>query len=114
MLTPQGVAELEQILARLKAQGLAVIFITHKLHEAISMGDRVSVLSQGRLVGRDRARGAALRRRHEELQERIVALMFGGAGRSEAAGRGRAHRRGRSGTRRSARSTPSRRSSSRA
>ena len=34
MLTPQGVAELEQILARLKAQGLAVIFITHKLHEA--------------------------------------------------------------------------------
>ena len=51
MLTPQGVAELEQILARLKGQGLAVIFITHKLHEAISMGDRVSVLSQGRLVG---------------------------------------------------------------
>ena len=51
MLTPQGVAELEQILARLKGQGLAVIFITHKLHEAVSMGDRVSVLSQGRLVG---------------------------------------------------------------
>ncbi|MGH3132164.1 MAG: ATP-binding cassette domain-containing protein, partial [Gaiellaceae bacterium] len=40
MLTPQGVAELEQIIARLKGQGLAVIFITHKLHEADSMGDR--------------------------------------------------------------------------
>ena len=60
MLTPQGVAELEQILARLKAQGLAVIFITHKLHEAISMGDRVSVLSQGRLVGAIEPGGAAL------------------------------------------------------
>ena len=74
MLTPQGVAELEQIVARLKQQGLAVIFITHKLHEAISIGDRVSVLSQGRLVGAiepDELRSAT----HEELQERIIALM---------------------------------------
>ena len=77
MLTPQGVAELEQIVARLKRQGLAVIFITHKLHEAVSMGDRVSVLSQGRLVGAiepDELRSTT----HEALQERIVALMFGG------------------------------------
>jgi simple sugar transport system ATP-binding protein len=84
MLTPQGVSELEQILARLKGQGLAVIFITHKLHEAISMGDRVSVLSQGRLVGAiepDELRNTS----HEELQERIVELMFGSQAR-EAAG----------------------------
>ena len=76
MLTPAGVAELEQILERLKAQGLSVIFITHKLHEAVSIGDRVSVLSQGRLVGAiepDELRSAS----HEELQERIVGLMFG-------------------------------------
>jgi general nucleoside transport system ATP-binding protein len=76
MLTPQGVAELEQILARLKGQGLAVIFITHKLHEAIAMGDRVAVLSQGRLVGAigpDELRSVS----HQELQERIVGLMFG-------------------------------------
>ena len=77
MLTPQGVAELEQILARLKAQGLAVIFITHKLHEAISMADRVSVLSQGRLVGAIAPEELAPAT-HEELQERIIALMFGG------------------------------------
>jgi ABC-type uncharacterized transport system ATPase subunit len=76
MLTPQGVAELEQIVARLKGHGLAVIFITHKLHEAVSMGDRVSILSQGRLVGAiepDELRSKT----HEELQERIIALMFG-------------------------------------
>ena len=81
MLTPQGVAELEQIVARLKEQGLAVIFITHKLHEAIAMGDRVSVLSQGRLVGAiepEDLRSAT----HEELQERIIALMFGGQARA--------------------------------
>jgi len=77
MLTPAGVAELEQIVARLKAQGLAVVFITHKLHEAISMGDRVAILSQGRLVGAiepEELRTAT----HDELQERIIALMFGG------------------------------------
>jgi simple sugar transport system ATP-binding protein len=76
MLTPQGVAELEQILARLKSQGLAVVFITHKLHEAVSMADRISILSQGRLVGSigpDELSSSTL----EELQERIVHLMFG-------------------------------------
>src|SRR5262245_13323417 len=83
MLTPQGVAELEQILARLTDQGLAVVFITHKLHEAVSIVDRVSVLSQGRLVGvvePDELRAAS----HEELQERIVALMFGSQARQVA------------------------------
>jgi simple sugar transport system ATP-binding protein len=75
MLTPQGVGELEQILVRLKGQGLAVIFITHKLHEAVSMADRVSILSQGRLVGTiepEELRTAA----PEALQARIVELMF--------------------------------------
>jgi simple sugar transport system ATP-binding protein len=76
MLTPAGVAELEQILKRLKAQGLSVIFITHKLHEAVSMGDRVSVLSQGRLVGAIEPEELHTAN-HEELQERIVVLMFG-------------------------------------
>ena len=76
MLTPKGVAELEQIVARLKGQGLAVVFITHKLHEAISMGDRVAILSQGRLVGA--IEPAELRSAtHDELQERIISLMFG-------------------------------------
>ena len=76
MLTPRGVAELGKVLGRLKAQGLAVVFITHKLHEAISMGDRVSVLRQGHVVGRiepDELRAKT----PEELQDRIVSLMFG-------------------------------------
>ena len=51
MLTPQGIAELQEVLRGLKAEGLAIIFITHKLHEAIAIGDRVAVLKQGRVVG---------------------------------------------------------------
>ena len=51
MLTPQGIAELEKVLVGLKASGLAIIFITHKLHEATAIGDRVSMLKAGRVVG---------------------------------------------------------------
>jgi ABC-type uncharacterized transport system ATPase subunit len=77
MLTPQGVEELANVLRRLKTEGLAVVFITHKLHEAISMADRVSVLRQGRLVGTIEP-DELLASSPEVLQDRIVGLMFRG------------------------------------
>jgi general nucleoside transport system ATP-binding protein len=83
MLTPQGVAELTKVLARLKEQGQAVIFITHKLHEALSLGDRVSILRQGRLAGAidaERLRSTP----HEELRAEIVRIMFGDEARAVA------------------------------
>ncbi len=52
MLTPQGVKELGAVIARLRAEGLAIIFVTHKLNEVIAFGDRVSILKLGRVVGR--------------------------------------------------------------
>jgi simple sugar transport system ATP-binding protein len=76
MLTPLGIAELEKLLLRLKAQGLAVVFITHKLREALAVGDRVSVLRRGRVVGGlgpDVVHGTP----RSELQDEIVGLMFG-------------------------------------
>ncbi|HZO62263.1 MAG TPA: ABC transporter ATP-binding protein [Gaiellaceae bacterium] len=83
MLTPQGVAELTKVLARLKEQGQAVIFITHKLHEALSLGDHISILRQGRLAGT--IDGAALREKHpDELRAEIVRIMFGEEARSVA------------------------------
>lgn len=51
MLTPQGAAKLAQVVRRLVSKGLAVVFITHKLNEALDLGDRVTVLRQGRIVG---------------------------------------------------------------
>jgi simple sugar transport system ATP-binding protein len=83
MLTPQGVAELSKVLARLKEQGQAVIFITHKLHEALSLGDFISILRQGRLAGT--IDGRALREKdHDELRAEIVRIMFGDEARSVA------------------------------
>ena len=48
------VAETERLLeviASLKAQGIAVIFISHRLHEIVEACDRVIVLRDGKLVG---------------------------------------------------------------
>jgi general nucleoside transport system ATP-binding protein len=76
MLTPQDYDELRHYLERLKAEGLAIVLITHKLHEAIEMGDRVSILRSGRKVGS--IDPADVRGRSEaELRREIVRMMFG-------------------------------------
>ncbi|PLP55742.1 ABC transporter ATP-binding protein [Mesorhizobium loti] len=76
MLTPQGIEELGALMRRLVEQGLAIVFITHKLKEAAAFGDRISVLKLGRKVGeippeRFRALG------EQEIISEIVELMFG-------------------------------------
>ena len=76
MLTPQAVRELQGVLRRLREHGLAIVFITHKLHEAVALGDRISVLRAGRLTGaieREQVRRSS----PEELEAEIVRLMFG-------------------------------------
>ena len=83
MLTPQGVAELAKVLGRLKEQGQAVIFITHKLHEALSLGDEISILRQGRLAGTV-DRSALRSKAQEELRAEIVRIMFGDEARTIA------------------------------
>ena len=47
MLTPQARARTPERARRLKQRGLAIVFITHKLHEAVALGDRISVLRRG-------------------------------------------------------------------
>jgi len=51
VLTPQETAELFKVLERMKAEGHAVIFITHKLNEVMEVADRVTVMRQGKVVG---------------------------------------------------------------
>jgi inositol transport system ATP-binding protein len=56
-LSETEVSRLLGIMAALRADGLAVIFVTHRLSEAASICDRVTVLRDGRLVGTRPAAG---------------------------------------------------------
>lgn len=76
MLTPQAITELQKVLIELKASGLAIIFITHKLHEAIAIGDRVTILKRGRVAGSIGPEVLA-ESSPEQLQQLIVSTMFG-------------------------------------
>ena len=50
VLTPQETDALFATLQKLVARGLAIIFISHKLHEVMAVSRRVVVLRQGKLV----------------------------------------------------------------
>lgn len=77
MLTPQGAAALGGLMRRLAQRGLAVLFITHKINEALAFGDRISVLRLGRLAGQ--IPPSHLRQTHDpaHITADIIRLMFG-------------------------------------
>ncbi|MGI6280085.1 MAG: ABC transporter ATP-binding protein, partial [Acutalibacteraceae bacterium] len=51
VLTPQETRKLFAILRRMRDDGKAIIIITHKLHEVLSLSDRVAVLRKGEYIG---------------------------------------------------------------
>ena len=51
VLTPQEIEDLFGVLEELTAQGKTIIFITHKLGEAMRAADEITVLRDGRKVG---------------------------------------------------------------
>ncbi|RLM88371.1 ABC transporter ATP-binding protein [Halobellus sp. Atlit-38R] len=69
VLTPQEVEELFGVLEELTAQGKTIIFITHKLGEAMRAADDITVLRDGRNVGSVNA--------DETTREDLAELMVG-------------------------------------
>ncbi len=51
VLSPKGSTDLFETINELKEEGLAVILITHKLHEITSHTDRTTVLRDGNVIG---------------------------------------------------------------
>ncbi|QPM91181.1 putative B6 ABC transporter ATP-binding protein [Pseudooceanicola algae] len=76
MLTPHDAARLGELMQRLAASGVAVVFITHKLNEAVAYGDRISVLRLGKKVG-GIAPDALKAMAPAEATAEVVRLMFG-------------------------------------
>lgn len=58
VLTPQEADRLFAVLARMKAEGKGVIFISHKLDEVLAVADRITVLRGGKVVAARDAAGA--------------------------------------------------------
>ncbi len=50
-LTPQETREIFDVLRRLRAEGYAIVFISHKLYEVLEIADRITVIRRGRVVG---------------------------------------------------------------
>lgn len=55
VLAPQEVEGLLDVLRQLKADGYAVLLISHKLREVFAVADRITVLRRGRVVSTGRA-----------------------------------------------------------
>ncbi len=51
VLTPQETQKLFAVLRRMRDDGKAIIIITHKLHEVLSLSDQVAVLRKGEYIG---------------------------------------------------------------
>ena len=68
-LTPPEISRLFGILARLKQRGVTVLYISHRLQEVFDIGDRITVLRNGRKVDTVAARDATI--------PQIVRMMVG-------------------------------------
>ncbi len=51
VLTPQETQKLFAVLRRMRDDGKCIIIITHKLHEVLSLSDKVAVLRKGEYIG---------------------------------------------------------------
>ncbi len=67
-LTRQEAAALFRLIRRLKAKGVTIVYISHRLEEVFELCDRVSILRDGALVG--------TRRIDETNEADLIALMI--------------------------------------
>jgi simple sugar transport system ATP-binding protein len=78
MLAPPGIAALGSLMRRMAENGIGIVFITHKLNEALDFGSRITVLRAGRIAGAVEPDALKILPR-EEATERIIDLMFASA-----------------------------------
>jgi ABC-type uncharacterized transport system ATPase subunit len=84
VLAPHEALALFRVFETLKAEGYAILFITHKLREVVACADRITVMKQGCVSGTlDGGQADAAT---------LVAMMFGERGRRKNSGGGRRRR----------------------
>jgi simple sugar transport system ATP-binding protein len=68
VLTPQETKEIFAVLRKLRSEGYAIIFISHKLYEVLEIADRITVIRRGKVVGSRRPAAT----NEEDLAEMMV------------------------------------------
>jgi len=69
VLTPQETKEIFGVLRRLRKDGYAIVFISHKLYEVLEIADRITVIRRGKVVGS--------RRPAETNEDELAEMMVG-------------------------------------
>ncbi len=73
-LGPEETAQVGEIVRRLRDQGLAIVLVSHDLHDVFALSDRVVVMRAGRVVASRRCADT----RPEELLQLIIAGVAAG------------------------------------
>ena len=68
-LTPNEVSRLFDLIAKLKKQGVTIIYISHRLEESLSISDRITVLRDGKLI--------KTMNKDETDRKQLISLMVG-------------------------------------
>ena len=68
-ISVRQVAEVLDLIKQLKAQGIAVLIISHRMPDVFAVSDRIAVLRRGKLVANKNA--------NESSPEEVTALITG-------------------------------------
>jgi ABC-type uncharacterized transport system ATPase subunit len=85
VLSPIEVGDFFKVLKSMADAGKSVIFITHKIEEALFISDRVTILKKGIKGGDIDLSGVDVEKEGTRLKEKIVGIMFKDASFSEGA-----------------------------
>jgi D-xylose transport system ATP-binding protein len=69
-LGPAETTQVNELIGRLKAEGIGIFLISHDIHSVFDMADRISVMLQGKLVGTVN--------RHDVTKDEVLAMIIMG------------------------------------
>jgi len=76
-LTADAVDRLFGLIARLKARGVSIVYVSHKMDEIFRIGDRVSVMRDGALIGTEKCSETTIDQVIRQMVGRAVLIQRG-------------------------------------
>ena len=69
-LGPAETAQVRELVAQLKTEGIGIFLISHDIHDVFDLADRISVMLQGKLVGTVN--------KHEVTKDEVLGMIIMG------------------------------------